>query len=71
MYVKQQDNDLMINPWCNEQQNAQMLQDELTCKTSLCDLKQVDQRASRVKARRAKYREVQDWQERSPQANTS
>jgi len=32
MYVKQQGNDLMTNPWCNEQQNAQMLQGELKCK---------------------------------------
>jgi len=33
MYLKQQGTDLMINhPWCNEQQNAQMLQDELKCK---------------------------------------
>ena len=31
-------------------------------------LKEIDQRASRVKARRAKHREIQDWQERSPQA---
>jgi len=31
-------------------------------------LKEIDHRASRVKARRAKYREIQDWQERSPQA---
>jgi len=30
--LKQQGNDLMINPWCNEQQNAQILQDELKCK---------------------------------------
>ena len=66
MHVKQQGNDLMINPWCNEQQNAQLLQDELTCKSM--QLKEIDQRASRVKARRAKYREIQDWQERSPQA---
>jgi len=36
MYVKQQGNDLMINPWWNDQQNAQMLQDELKCKQSLC-----------------------------------
>ena len=68
MHVKQQGNDLMTIPWCNEQQNAQMLQDELTCKTSLCELKEADQRASRVKARRAKYREIQEWQERNPQA---
>ena len=96
MYVKQQGNDLMINPWCNEQQNAQMLQDELkckqvcarTCKTGyearlmgslisgslISELKEAYQRASRVKARRAKYREVQDWQEitkRWLQANTN
>jgi len=70
MYVKQQGNDPMMNPWCNEQQNAQMLQDEVTCKTSLCELKEVDQIASRVKARRTKCREVQDRQEQSPQAHT-
>jgi len=30
MYLKQQGNDFMTNPWCNEQQkNAQMLQDKM------------------------------------------
>ena len=67
MHVKQQGKDFMIIPWCNEQQNAQLLQDELTCKTRLCKLKEADQRASRVKAREAKWREIQEWQERSPQ----
>ena len=60
--------DFTIIPWCNEQQNAQLLQDELTCKTRLCELKEADQRASRVKARAAKWREIQEWQEQCPQA---
>jgi len=68
MYDKQQGNYLVINPWCNEQQNEQMLQD---MQNKSMQLKEGDQRASRVKARRAKYREIQDWQERSPQANTN
>jgi len=68
MHVKQQGKDFTIIPWCNEQQNAQLLQDKLTCKTRLCELKEANQRASRVKARGAKWREIQEWQEQSPQA---
>jgi len=68
MHVKQQGNDFMIIPWCNEKQNAQMLQDEPTCKTMQCELKEANQRASRAKARGAKWHEIQEWQERSPKA---
>jgi len=61
MQVKQQGKDFMIIPWCNEQRNAQLLQNELTCKTRLCKLKEADQRASRVKARGAKVaREIEE-----------
>ena len=49
MHVKQQGKDFMIIPWCSEEHNAQLLQDELTCKTRVCQLKEGDQRASRVK----------------------
>jgi len=54
MHIKQQGKDFMIIPWCNEQQNAQLPQNELTYKTRLCKLKEADQRASRVKAREVK-----------------